>query len=72
LYLWYVGVYKNQQGKGKGSQLLIDVMQYYKNEFPIYLETSTKENFKWYQKLGFQQKKVLDLGYKLHIFFKEL
>jgi len=57
-HLWYIGVKKNQQGKGLGSLLMKQLLEDCKGS-PIYLETSMEQNFPFYERLGFE--KVIDL-----------
>jgi len=55
LYLWFLGVKKEHQGKGLGSELLDLIIQ--KSEAsnkPIYLETSMSENVRLYERFGFK------------------
>lgn len=72
VHLWYIGVLPSQQGKGIGGKLMDELLnEAGKNSLPIYLETSTERNFKFYESLGFSLKNVVtDLGYKLHIYLK--
>lgn len=74
LHLWYIGVDPNHTGKGIGSELLGDVIAYYKNKgMPIYLETSTVKNFSFYKKNGFKKVAEIEdpLPYKLTVFKNE-
>lgn len=66
-YLWYIGVRPESQGKGIGSTLLTELIEYcaVKNR-PLYLETSTLRNLPWYQEHGFKIYHQEDLGYKLY------
>ena len=51
LYLWFIGVNPNSQGRGEGTKLLNSVLQLANEKnLPVCLETSTKRNFKWYEK----------------------
>lgn len=71
-YLWFIGVYPDSQGKGIGSKLLDDILQYYqKDERPFYLETSVLTNLPWYKKYGFKIINEIDIGYKLYQMIKE-
>ena len=68
-YLWFIGVHPDFQGQGLGSTLLNELIQASNaQKRPIYLETSTRKNLPWYQKLGFTQYHALDLGYTLFFF----
>ncbi|MEN9440654.1 MAG: hypothetical protein RLZ33_730 [Bacteroidota bacterium] len=72
VHLWYIGVLPGLQGKGIGGNLMNEILnEASKNNLPIYLETSTERNFKFYESLGFSLKNAFtDLGYKLHIYIK--
>ncbi len=72
VYLWYIGVNKNHQGNGKGTQLLNEITaKYLNNNRPIYLQTSTQRNFKLYEKLGFQLIAEPDVGYPIKLYLKK-
>lgn len=65
-YLWFIGVFPSEQGKGTGSFLLQEVInESEKLSKQIYLETSTLKNIPWYTKFGFKIYHELDFGYKL-------
>ncbi|WP_435260741.1 GNAT family N-acetyltransferase [Tenacibaculum sp. nBUS_03] len=53
LHLYYVGVLRNHQGKGIGTNLIKEAINHYNDYKVIYLETSDKRNIPLYQKLGF-------------------
>jgi ribosomal protein S18 acetylase RimI-like enzyme len=54
LYVWFIGVQPESQGKGEGSGLLKSVLQLAREKkLPVCLETSTERNFKWYEDFGF-------------------
>lgn len=54
LYVWFIGVEPENQGKGEGSKLLQSVLDLAKDKkLPVCLETSTERNFKWYENFGF-------------------
>ncbi|MDB0601356.1 GNAT family N-acetyltransferase [Tenacibaculum maritimum] len=53
LHLYYVGVFRDQQGKGIGTKLINEAINHYNNYRIVYLETSDKRNIPLYQKLGF-------------------
>jgi hypothetical protein len=71
-YLWFIGVDANEQNKGIGSSLLMDVIKQgeLKNR-SIYLETSTIKNISWYKEFGFKIYNELDFGYKLFFLKRE-
>ncbi len=73
IHLWYIGVLKENQGKGIGSNVLKEIEVLSKQEsLPIYLETSTERNFPFYEKNGFETKNTLNsLGYLLKVFYKK-
>lgn len=52
VHLWLMGVIPEDQGKGKGTRLLEETMRIYSNKL-IYVETTTPENLRFYQKNGF-------------------
>ena len=54
LYVWFIGVEPENQGKGEGSKLLKSVLDLAADKkLPVCLETSTERNFKWYENFGF-------------------
>ncbi len=69
VYLWFIGVKSEEQGKGLGSELLKEIIKD-SGDKAIYLETSTERNFPFYEKYGF--KKVTNfkqlVGYNLHLY----
>jgi ribosomal protein S18 acetylase RimI-like enzyme len=55
IYLWFIAVDKNEEGKGIGSKMLQEIInQSNKQQKAIYLETSNEGNLRFYQKHGFQ------------------
>jgi len=65
-YLWFIGVYPNEQHKGIGSNLLNELIKDAHAEHrTICLETSTIKNIPWYQQFGFSIYNELNLGYQL-------
>ena len=74
IHLWYIGVSPHEQGKGLGrvlmNQIIRDSIQM---NLPIYLETSTPRNFKFYEDLGFRLLNTIDdLGYSMKLYIKEV
>jgi len=68
LYLWFVGVAPEKQGEGIGSRLMAEIIrESEKQELPIYLETSTRENLPFYQKFGFTIYEELDFGFPFYL-----
>lgn len=66
-YLWFIGVDKSEQNKGKGTRLLQSIIsESDKNRRTICLETSTVKNIPWYKKLGFEIYAEVDLTYHLY------
>lgn len=54
LYVWFIGVDPESQGKGEGSNLMKSILDMARERnLPVCLETSTERNFKWYENLGF-------------------
>ncbi len=71
-YLWFIGVAPLQQGRGIGSLLLNDVLDFLqKKNQPVLLETSNVQNVRWYEHSGFKIYNKLDLGYELYFMKKE-
>lgn len=71
-YLWFIGVNPQAQGRGIGSELLIEILTDTKSSgIPVYLETSVPKNVEWYRKLGFQVFHELDMGYPLFFLKRE-
>jgi ribosomal protein S18 acetylase RimI-like enzyme len=65
-YLWFIGVYPDEQHKGIGTNLLNQIIKDAHMEHrTICLETSTLKNIPWYQKFGFSIYNELNLGYQL-------
>ncbi|MBQ0740475.1 GNAT family N-acetyltransferase, partial [Aquimarina celericrescens] len=54
LHLWIMGTIPKSKGKGIGTKLLKEVLEYYGKTKPIYLETTTESNMHFYKKLGFK------------------
>ncbi|TWP29149.1 N-acetyltransferase [Apibacter muscae] len=55
IQLWFLGVEKDQQGQGLGSQMIHKIKDFYKGKTQaILLETSTLKNIAFYQKNGFE------------------
>ena len=72
-YLWFIGVNPADQGKGIGSQLLQDIINYsHNNGRPVFLETSTVKNLPWYERFGFQLYSEQDLTYHLYFLKNEV
>lgn len=67
-YLWFIGVTPELQNKGKGSQLLHEIINESESQGrPIYLETSVDRNLPWYQKFDFEVFQELNLTYRLYM-----
>lgn len=72
-YLWFIGVDPHTQGRGVGSKLLQEFIDYSNsNNRPIYLETSTVRNLPWYAKFGFEVYCEQDLTYHLYFFKRDI
>ncbi len=54
LHLWIMGTIPKSQDSGVGTKLLNEVLAYYGNVKPIYLETTTENNRNFYKKKGFE------------------
>jgi len=54
IYLYVIGVLPEHQGKGIGSSLINTMLNSLPLEIPLYLETETEQNVKFYEKLGFK------------------
>jgi hypothetical protein len=59
IYLYVIGVLPEHQGKGIGSSLIKDMLKVLPSEIPLYLETETEQNVKFYEKLGFRVMKEI-------------
>lgn len=74
IYIWFLGLKKTEQGRGVGSKMVQEVINRSNNEqLPIYLETSTEENLKFYKKHGFEVYHVSPedvFGFKLYFLRK--
>jgi GNAT superfamily N-acetyltransferase len=54
-YLWILGTNPNEQGKGYGTAILSKAInKYEQDKVPLYLETSTDSNLKYYQRKRFE------------------
>nr|WP_298935501.1 GNAT family N-acetyltransferase [uncultured Dyadobacter sp.] len=67
-YLWYIGVLPESQGRGLGGRLLSEIIDDAKSmERPIYLETSTTENLRFYERYGLKVYGHIDFIYRLFL-----
>lgn len=74
IHLWYIGVEPKKTGNKKGSKLLNDIFKYHKKEEKeVYLETSTKKNLPFYNRLGFNvvSQTKNEIPYLLYILKKD-
>lgn len=72
-YLWFIGVNKQQQGKGLGTLLLKEIIEYTELlKRPIYLETSMPQNLPFYKNLGFEIYSELNFGHQLYLMRKPI
>jgi ribosomal protein S18 acetylase RimI-like enzyme len=63
LYLWFIATLPKSQGLGYGTALLNPILEKCQQEkTEVYLETSTKANVWYYQKIGFEVYDTLTLG----------
>ncbi len=54
-YLWILGTDPKKQGKGYGSAILSKAISSFQvDNVPLYLETSTESNLKYYERKGFK------------------
>lgn len=54
IYLWFIGVAPESQGNGLGSKMIKEFLaDPWRENRPVYLETSNASNFPFYEKLGF-------------------
>lgn len=61
-YLQIIGVAKEHQGKGHGSKLIKEFITMINTvNIPIYLETETESNVKFYEKYGFKTLEQINL-----------
>jgi GNAT superfamily N-acetyltransferase len=70
-YLWILGTNPNEQGKGYGTAILSKAINNFEqNKVPIYLETCTDFNLKYYQRKGFElyHSMILDSETQLPIY----
>lgn len=66
-YLWFIGVSPGYQNKGTGSKLMLDIIEDSEHKsLPVYLETSSGSNIKWYNKFGIDIYDEIKIGYKLY------
>lgn len=71
LHLWIMGTKPQSKGKGIGATLLKKVLHYYDHSKPVYLETTTESNRRFYKNIGFEifnESKVLE--YPLYFLLK--
>lgn len=71
IHLWYIGVSPNQQGEGRGTMLMKEIIHKSREQNKtLCLETSTERNFQFYERLGFKEKTTLhELSYSLKMYF---
>jgi ribosomal protein S18 acetylase RimI-like enzyme len=61
-YLQIIGVASRLQGQGFGEKLLRVLLEKSDREgIPVYLETETEINIRWYERYGFEQIKKINL-----------
>lgn len=54
LYLYVIGVHPSKQGQGIGTKLIRSILETLPKHIPIYLETETQGNVKFYERMGFE------------------
>lgn len=73
IHLWFLGVSPEIQGKGKGTALLREIIEYYKPlKEAMCLETSTLKNLPFYEKEGFEVYATKDFGFNLFFYKRDL
>ncbi len=66
IYLYALGILPQEQGHGIGSKLVKDMLDNLPLKLPVYLDTETEDNVRFYQRLGFEVvKEVQVLPYNL-------
>ncbi|HKJ43061.1 MAG TPA: GNAT family N-acetyltransferase [Sunxiuqinia sp.] len=66
-YLWFIGVAPEHQQQGIGSALLNEIIRESgRQNYPIYLETSTAENLPFYKKFNFSIYHTMKFGFPLY------
>ena len=75
IYIWFIGLEKGEQGKGRGSAMLQEVIdKSIERKIPVYLETSVERNVSFYKKHGFEVFHIPPedmFGYKLYFMKRE-
>lgn len=72
-HLWFLGVSPEHQGKGLGSILLKEIINYYRDKKEaICLETSTLKNLPFYEKEGFKVYDTKEFGFTLYFYKYQL
>jgi ribosomal protein S18 acetylase RimI-like enzyme len=67
-YIWFIGVDPDSQKKGKGSELLTNLIgDSFLKKRRIFLETSMEENVPWYKKHGLEVYKILVFTHNLYM-----
>ncbi|MBN2156925.1 MAG: GNAT family N-acetyltransferase [Candidatus Lokiarchaeota archaeon] len=59
LYLFALGVHPEKQGEGIGSKLLKLMLDQLDSDIPVYLETETEKNVRFYERFGFKISKKI-------------
>jgi len=71
IYLWFIGVRPESQGKYAGTELLAYVMNMARErQLPVLLETSRDKNIPWYSKNGFNLYQTINIPHNLYFFIK--
>jgi len=61
VYLYVLGVAPSKQGQGHGSTLVKKMIESLSPDIPIYLETETERNVVFYERLGFEVLKKVNV-----------
>jgi GNAT superfamily N-acetyltransferase len=72
MYISFIGILPNHQGKGIGSELMQEILYTAtENKIPVYLETSMSENIPFYAKFNFEMYHTLTPEHVIYMFRKE-
>jgi ribosomal protein S18 acetylase RimI-like enzyme len=61
VYLFALGIYPQYQGQGYGTKLVKTMLDALPLKIPVYLETESERNVKFYEKLGFEVIKQINV-----------
>lgn len=70
IQLWFLAVSPEAQGKGAGTKILNDIIEYYRDKKDaIILETSTERNLPFYHKNGFEIYNKNEKDFEFNFYF---